>query len=92
LDRERSSGKLCIVAVLAFPALGLSVSAGADKDRVQAGLATWKAAGCAECHGKFADGNPDDDDLPNIVRASQLNARKKGRQLDEKIDPVVWYP
>jgi hypothetical protein len=24
----------------------------------------WKGAGCADCHGKFADGNPDDDDYP----------------------------
>jgi mono/diheme cytochrome c family protein len=35
-----------------------------DSTRVTAGLATWKSAGCADCHGKFADGNPDDDDYP----------------------------
>jgi hypothetical protein len=34
------------------------------KDRVRAGLDLWKGSGCADCHGKFADGNPDDDDFP----------------------------
>jgi mono/diheme cytochrome c family protein len=41
-----------------------AVASGQDSTRVTAGLATWKSAGCADCHGKFADGNPDDDDFP----------------------------
>jgi hypothetical protein len=41
-----------------------TVAAAQGGDRVAAGLATWKSAGCADCHGKFADGNPDDDDYP----------------------------
>jgi mono/diheme cytochrome c family protein len=41
-----------------------AVASSQDSTRVAAGLATWKSAGCAECHGKFADGNPDDDDFP----------------------------
>jgi mono/diheme cytochrome c family protein len=53
-----------MIAVLVVATLGLSSFATADKDSVRAGLATWKSAGCADCHGKFADGNPDDDDFP----------------------------
>jgi mono/diheme cytochrome c family protein len=48
------------IAAMAIPA----VAAAQSGDRVKAGLATWKSAGCADCHGKFADGNPDDDDYP----------------------------
>jgi mono/diheme cytochrome c family protein len=67
LKRKRSLEILetrLIFAVLAVAALGFSAFAAADKDPVQAGLATWKNAGCADCHGKFADGNPDDDNFP----------------------------
>jgi hypothetical protein len=35
-----------------------------DTDRAKAGLATWKTAGCSDCHGPFADGDRDDDDFP----------------------------
>jgi mono/diheme cytochrome c family protein len=41
-----------------------AIASGQGSPRVTAGLATWKTAGCADCHGKFADGNPDDDDFP----------------------------
>ncbi len=41
-----------------------AIASSQDGTRVTAGLATWKTAGCADCHGKFADGNPDDDDFP----------------------------
>jgi mono/diheme cytochrome c family protein len=67
LNRKRSweiLGAPLMIVVLAIASLGFSAFAAADKDPVQAGLATWKSAGCADCHGKFADGNPDDDDFP----------------------------
>ena len=35
-----------------------------NESRVKAGLELWKTSGCADCHGPFADGNPDDDDYP----------------------------
>jgi hypothetical protein len=55
----------CIVLVLAMFLAGLStLSSAQDEARVKAGLAVWKSAGCVDCHGKFADGNPDDDDFP----------------------------
>lgn len=33
-------------------------------DRIKAGLEIWKSSGCADCHGPFADGNPEDGDYP----------------------------
>ena len=35
-----------------------------NSDRAKAGLAVWKTAGCADCHGPFADGDREDDDFP----------------------------
>jgi mono/diheme cytochrome c family protein len=65
VDRKPSLGPLCIIVVLVTAAAAFSTGATAqDKERVKAGLVTWKGAGCADCHGKFADGNPDDDDFP----------------------------
>ena len=66
-------------AIVAFGvgALMLSAIASAqDNTRIAVGLATWKSAGCADCHGKFADGNPDDDDFPTgaDLRTTRLGA------------------
>jgi hypothetical protein len=45
-------------------------------DKVTAGLATWKTAGCVDCHGPFADGDRDDDDFPigANLRTTRLDA------------------
>jgi hypothetical protein len=53
---------ILIVATVAliFP----TVAPAQNKEQAKAGLVTWKSAGCADSHGKFADGNPDDDDFP----------------------------
>ena len=54
-----------VFAVVGVAAVAFSTAAFAeDNGRVIRGLTTWKSAGCADCHGKFADGNPDDDDFP----------------------------
>jgi mono/diheme cytochrome c family protein len=47
-----------------------------DNDKVAAGLATWKGAGCVDCHGPFADGDRDDDDFPigANLRTTKLDA------------------
>jgi mono/diheme cytochrome c family protein len=52
------------VVIGAAALLTSGIASGQDNPRVTAGLVTWKTAGCADCHGKFADGNPDDDDFP----------------------------
>ena len=53
-----------IVALFVIAPVFSAVASAQDNTRVTLGLATWKSAGCADCHGKFADGNPDDDDFP----------------------------
>jgi Cytochrome C oxidase, cbb3-type, subunit III len=46
-----------------------------DQDKVKAGLEVWKSSGCADCHGPFADGNPEDGDYPigANLRAARLD-------------------
>jgi hypothetical protein len=60
------------VAVLACSTITLAQSS----DGVKAGLAMWKTAGCADCHGPFADGDREDDDFPigANLRTSKLDA------------------
>jgi mono/diheme cytochrome c family protein len=44
-------------------------------DRVKAGLATWRNSGCADCHGAFADGEKQRDEMPTgaNLRATKLD-------------------
>jgi mono/diheme cytochrome c family protein len=61
--RPRGAGAVILslaVAILAYATMTLAQ----DSDRVKAGLATWKTAGCVDCHGPFADGDREDDDFP----------------------------
>src|SRR5262252_6961519 len=58
--RARSVLVTLVVAVLAHSSIALAQNG----DRVKAGLAQWKTAGCADCHGPFADGDREDDDFP----------------------------
>jgi hypothetical protein len=53
------------VAVMTTIALGWASAAFAqDEARVKAGMNAWKNAGCAECHGAFADGERQRDEAP----------------------------
>jgi mono/diheme cytochrome c family protein len=47
-----------------------------NQDQPAAGMEVWKTSGCADCHGHFADGNPDDDDYPigADLRTTRLDA------------------
>jgi mono/diheme cytochrome c family protein len=47
-----------------------------DDDRVNAGLATWRSSGCADCHGAFADGEKQRDEMPAgaNLRTTKLDA------------------
>jgi Cytochrome C oxidase, cbb3-type, subunit III len=59
--------RLCAAgaAVLVIAALACStITLAQNTDRVKAGLVFWKTAGCADCHGPFADGDREDDDFP----------------------------
>jgi mono/diheme cytochrome c family protein len=58
----RTSGVLLTLAVTVLAYSMVAVAQ--DRDLAKAGLATWKTAGCADCHGPFADGDREDDDFP----------------------------
>src|SRR5437763_4501179 len=47
-----------------------------DTTRVKAGLEVWKNAGCADCHGSFADGDKQRDEAPSgpSLRTARLDA------------------
>lgn len=54
-----------VVLLVSAAALSPSVATLAQsQDRIKAGLEIWKSSGCADCHGPFADGNPEDGDYP----------------------------
>jgi mono/diheme cytochrome c family protein len=47
-----------------------------NEDRVKAGLAAWRNSGCADCHGAFADGDKQRDEMPTgaNLRTTKLDA------------------
>ena len=62
---RRARGASAVILTLAVAVLAYSTIAFAqNNDGVKAGLALWKTAGCADCHGPFADGDREDDDFP----------------------------
>jgi hypothetical protein len=67
------------VAALAFVLATFARS----QDKTKAGLEVWKSSGCADCHGPFADGNPEDGDFP--IGANLRTARLDGAGLTETI-------
>src|SRR6266436_6769090 len=74
---KRARGASAVILTLAVAVLAYSTIAFAqNNDGVKAGLALWKTAGCADCHGPFADGDREDDDFPigANLRTSKLDA------------------
>jgi len=65
---------LVAATLVVFACLGAALAQ--NQDKVAAGLELWKTSGCADCHGNFADGNPDDDDYPMgpDLRTTRLDA------------------
>ncbi len=53
-------------ALVLAAALAASATAAFEQDdgKVKAGLEAWKTAGCADCHGSFADGDRARDEAP----------------------------
>jgi mono/diheme cytochrome c family protein len=63
----------------AFPVLAIVLATAAqaqNEDRVKAGLMTWRNSGCADCHGAFADGEKQRDEMPTgaNLRTTKLDA------------------
>ena len=77
VDRTHAVLAGCGAAALA---IGLLVQATAlhaqNEDRVKVGLATWRDSGCADCHGAFANGEPQRDEAPAgaNLRTARLDA------------------
>jgi hypothetical protein len=66
-DARSVSGFRALGLALLLAAAALSHSAttlAQNQVRIKAGLEVWKSSGCADCHGPFADGNPEDGDYP----------------------------
>src|SRR5258706_1748845 len=74
---KRARGASAFILTLAVAILARStITLAQNSDGVKAGLATWKTAGCADCHGPFADGDREDDDFPigANLRTAKLDA------------------
>jgi len=73
-----------VAQVLTAAALACSTATLAQsQDKVKAGLEVWKSSGCADCHGPFADGNPEDGDFP--IGANLRTARLDNAGLTQTI-------
>src|SRR3954470_10860583 len=55
-----TSAAALLLALIAYPPAG----GGQNAARANAGLEVWKSAGCADCHGAFADGDNQSGDFP----------------------------
>jgi len=66
-----------IILGLAMATLWASASRAQSEDQVKAGLEVWKSSGCADCHGAFADGDKQRDEMPTgaNLRGSRLDRR-----------------
>jgi mono/diheme cytochrome c family protein len=54
-----------------------------SEDLVKAGLEIWKSSGCADCHGPFADGDKQRDEMP--TGANLRGSRLDGAALKQTI-------
>jgi hypothetical protein len=58
----RARVALAILAVAVFAHATITFAQNGNK--AEAGLAVWKTAGCADCHGPLANGDREDNDFP----------------------------
>jgi mono/diheme cytochrome c family protein len=75
---RRRNGVVLGVAIrgLLMAAVAYSTAARAQtEEQAKAGLEIWKSSGCAECHGPFADGDKQSDEMPT-------GANLRGSRLD----------
>jgi mono/diheme cytochrome c family protein len=80
-DAQPVSGLRTLALALVLPLVAAALSQPAatlaqNQDAATAGLEVWKTSGCADCHGPFADGNPEDGDFPigANLRTTRLDA------------------
>jgi mono/diheme cytochrome c family protein len=66
---------VALAAVAAFTFAEVTAAPAEDEILVKAGLEVWKSAGCPDCHGPFADGDKQRDEMPT-------GANLRGSRLD----------
>jgi mono/diheme cytochrome c family protein len=71
---------LAIAPVLAAMATAIAAP---NEGQVKAGLEIWKSSGCADCHGPFADGDKQRDEMP--TGANLRGSRLDGAALKQTI-------
>jgi hypothetical protein len=74
--RRRIALSIFALAVVSGTA-GIATAVFAQSEaQVKAGLEVWKSAGCPDCHGPFADGDKQRDEMPTgaNLRGSRLDA------------------
>jgi mono/diheme cytochrome c family protein len=71
--RSRVISAGCVAVVVSHLTVAVHAQ---DNDRVKAGLALWRNSGCADCHGAFADGEKQRDEMPSgaNLRITRLDA------------------
>jgi mono/diheme cytochrome c family protein len=73
-----------VILGLAMAALAHATATWAQsEDQVKAGLEIWKSSGCADCHGAFADGDKQRDEMP--TGANLRGSRLDGAALKQTI-------
>jgi mono/diheme cytochrome c family protein len=78
IRRKAGRGRRGIILGLAIAAIWASAGPAQSEDPVKAGLEVWKSSGCADCHGPFADGDKQRDEMPT-------GANLRGSRLDRKV-------
>lgn len=70
----RRAGPLFVAGLLT--GLMATAAPAQNDDQVKAGLAAWRNSGCADCHGAFADGEKQRDEMPTgaNLRTTRLDA------------------
>jgi len=77
--------------IVGLAVLGLAVAVMAhatatwaqSEEQAKAGLEIWKSSGCADCHGPFADGDKQSDEMP--TGANLRGSRLDGAALKQTI-------
>ncbi|HEY6259751.1 MAG TPA: cytochrome c [Xanthobacteraceae bacterium] len=67
-----------LIAVLTAFLAPATATPAENESQVKAGLEVWKSAGCADCHGPFADGDKQRDEMPT-------GANLRGSRLDPAV-------
>jgi mono/diheme cytochrome c family protein len=83
IRRKAGQGRRGAILGLAMVAIWAIAGQARSEDQVKAGLEIWKSSGCADCHGPFADGDKQRDEMP--TGANLRGSRLDGKALKQTI-------